>query len=131
MMKLPSYFPNIVVLCFFASVVIPIFLATLHLAIHNPFMIFYIMPSETTNSRMKKTVMTLLCTFLSFLNPVFLLNAYEGAKEGTKSLAKSMSAEVYQQMETLKNIKHQWVTFIKIELGKYVFDKIIYFCRSF
>ena len=68
----------------------------------------------------KKTVMTILCAFLSFLNPVLLLNAYEGAKERTKSLAKSMNAEVVQQMETLKNIKHQWVTFIKIELGKYL-----------
>ena len=120
MMEFPSNFSIIVVLCFFASVVIPIFFATLHLAIHNPFMIFYIMPSESINSRMKKTVMTLLCAFLSFLNPVLLLNAYEGAKERTKSLAKSMNAGVVQQMETLKNIKYQWVSFIKIELGKYL-----------
>jgi len=120
MVEFSSNFSIIVVLCFFASVVVPIFFATLHLAIHNPFMIFFIMPSESINSRMKKTVMTLLCVFLSFLNPVLLLNAYEGAKERTKSLAKSMNAGVVQQMETLKNIKYQWVTFIKIELGKYL-----------
>ena len=95
MMKLPLYFPNIVVLCFFASVVIPIFFATLHLAIHNPFMIFYIMPSETINSRIKERVMTLLCCLLSFLNPVLLLNAYEGAKERTKSLVKSMLSLIH------------------------------------
>ena len=118
MMEFPSYFSIIVVNCFFASVVIPIFLATLHLAIHNPFMIFYIMPSETINSRIKKTVMTLLCCLLSFLNPVLLLNAYEGAKDKTKSMAKSMNAKLFQQMENLNNIKHQWVSFIKIELGE-------------
>ena len=117
-MEFPSYFSIIVVLCFFASVVIPIILATLHLAIHNPFMIFYIMPAETIKSRMKKTAMTLLCCLLSFLNPVLLLNAYEGAKDKTKSMAKSMNAELFQQMENLKKIKTQWVTFIKIELGK-------------
>ena len=115
--KLPSHFANIVVLCFFASVVIPIFFATLHLVIHNPFMVFYIMPSETINSRIKKTVMTLLCCLLSFLNPVLLVNAYEGAKDRTKAMAKSMNAELVQQMDNLNKIKHQWVTFIKIELG--------------
>ena len=102
MIKLPSHFPNIVVLCFFASVLIPIFFATLHLAIHNPFMIFYIMPSEKINSRVKKTVMTLLCCLLSFLNPVLLVNAYEGKKERTKAMTKSLNAEPVQQMENLK-----------------------------
>ena len=62
--------------------------------------------------------MTLLCCLFSFLNPVLLLNAYEGAKERTKSMAKSMDVKVVQQMENFKNIKHQWVTFINIELGK-------------
>ena len=61
--------------------------------------------------------MTLLCCLFSFLNPVLLVNAYEGTKERTKSMAKSMNAEVVRQMENLKNIKYQWVTFIKIELG--------------
>ena len=67
-----------------------------------------------------KYVAFFVTAILSFLNPVLLLNAYEGAKERTKSLAKSMNAEVVEQMETLKNIKYQWVTFIKIELGKYL-----------
>ena len=121
MMEFPTNFSIIVVLCFFASLVIPIFFATLHLAIHNPFMIFYIQPPETINSRMKKTVMTLLCCLLSFLNPILLVNAYEGAKEKTKSMAKSMNAELVQQLEYVKNIKNQWITFIKIELGKTIY----------
>ena len=117
MIKFPTNFSIIVVFFFFASLVIPIFFATLHLAIHNPFMIFYIQPPETINSRMKKTAMTLLCCLLSFLNPILMVNAYEGAKEKTKSMARSMDAELVQKMENLKNIKKQWVTFIKIELG--------------
>ena len=80
-------------------------------------MIINIMPSETIKSRYKNGIMSLLCCFLSFLNPVLLVNAYEGAKERTKSMAKSMNAEVFQQMAYLKDIKHQWTTFIKIELG--------------
>ena len=121
MMEFPTNFSIIVVFFFFASLVIPIFFATLHLAIHNPFMIFYIQPSETINSRMKKTSMTLLCCLLSFLNPVLLVNAYEGAKEKTKSMAISMDAELVQKIENLKNIKNQWITFIKIELGKIIY----------
>ena len=80
-------------------------------------MVFYIMPSEKINSRIKKTVMTLLCCLLSFLNPVLLVNAYEGAKDHTRAMAKSMNAKLVQQMENLNKIKTQWVTFIQIELG--------------
>ena len=92
--------------------------ATLHLATHNPCMIFYIMPSEKVQSRMKKTIMALLCCILSFLNPVLLLNAYEGAKERMKTLALTMHPNVVQEMKNTKAIKNQWITFIKIELGK-------------
>ena len=101
--------------------------ATLHLATHNPCMIFYIMPSEKVQSRMKKTMMALLCCFLSFLNPVLLLNAYEGAKERMKTLALTMHPNVVQEMGNTKAIKNQWTTFIKIELGKSPVESILIF----
>ena len=99
-------------------IIFPIMFATLHLATHNPCMIFYIMPSEKVQSRMKKTIMAILCCILSFLNPVLLLNAYEGAKERMKRLALTMHPNVVQEMKNTKAIKNQWITFIKIELGK-------------
>ena len=114
----PTNFSIVVVLCFFGSIIFPIMFATLHLATHNPCMIFYIMPSEKVQSRMKKTIMALLCCILSFLNPVLLLNAYEGAKERMKRLALTMHPNVVQEMRNTKAIKNQWITFIKIELGK-------------
>ena len=118
MMEFPSNFPTIVVLCFFSSVIIPIFFATLHLATHHPFIIFNIMPSETIKSGFKRTLMTIFCLLLSFLNPLLLINAYESAKEGREAMAKAMDARINCQMRNLKAIKHQWLTFIKIELGK-------------
>ena len=61
--------------------------------------------------------MTTLCCIFSFLNPILLLSAYEGAKERTKQLAMILDARIIPQMMILKDIKSQWVTFIKIELG--------------
>ena len=113
----PLNFSIIVVLCFFASVVVPILFATLHLATHNPYMIFYMIPSEAKKSRFTKSVMTVSCCLLSFLNPILLVSAYEGAKERARNLAETLDASLSHQMVKLKCIKSQWATFIKIELG--------------
>ena len=110
MQTFSTQFSIIVVLCFFGSVVIPIVFATLHLAIHNPWMV--------NKSRLERTGLITLISILSFLNPVILVNAYEDAKEKTKKLAQSLDASFSQQMKKMKCIKIQWSTFIKIELGK-------------
>ena len=89
---------------------IPIVFATLHLAIHNPWMV--------GKSRLERTGLITLFSVLSFLNPIILVNAYEDAKEKTRKLAKSLDASFSQHMMKLKLIKAQWSTFIKIELGK-------------
>ena len=91
------------------SVSMPIVFATLHLAIHNPWMV--------SKSRLERTGLISLFSVLSFLNPIILVNAYEDAKEKTRKLAQSLDASFSQQKKKLKCIKSQWSTFIKIELG--------------
>ena len=83
------------------------------------------MPSETIKSSFKRTLMTIFCLLLSFLNPLLLINAYESAKEGREAMAKAMDARINCQMRNLKAINHQWLTFIKIELGKILSKCII------
>ena len=110
MQTFSTQFSMIVVLCFFGSVVIPIMFATLHLAIHNPWMV--------NKSRLERTGLITLFSVLSFLNPIILVGAYEDAKEKTRKLAQSLDASFSHQMKKLKCIKTQWSTFIRIELGK-------------
>ena len=82
-------------------------------------MIFYMIPSEAKKSRFTKSVMTVSCFLLSFLNPILLVSACEGAKERARNLAETLDASLSQQMMKLKCIKSQWATFIKIEIGNF------------
>ena len=69
--------------------------------------------------------MTLVCCCLSFLNPILLVNNYEGAKETTRKMAKAMNKNTIEQMKKTKEIKEQWISFVRIELGNFK-SKIFY-----
>ena len=112
-LEFPTNFSIIVVFSFSASVVIPIFFATLHLATHNPHMIFNIKPSKV-KSRLERVMITCFCFLFSFLNPIFLVNAYESAKEKKRDMIQHLNAEIVD----VKAIQNQWIVFMKIELGK-------------
>ena len=62
--------------------------------------------------------MIVACCLFSIVNPLLMVNAYEGAKEKTRRMAKAMDRKVILQMRHARAIKDQWVTFVKIELGK-------------
>ena len=114
----PTNFSVVVDLCLFATVIIPLFFATLHLEIHNPYMIFNLGQSFTVKKAWKKTLMSLTCCLLSFLNPILLINAYEASKEKFKNMAKSLDENMILQLRYAKKIKYQWASFVNIELGK-------------
>ena len=113
----PKEFSIVVVLCLAASVVVPVVFATLNLVLHNPFLI--VTTSDKEQSGWRRATMTLVCCCLSFLNPILLVNNYEGAKEKTRKMAKAMDRNTIQQMEKTKEIKEQWTSFVRTELGKY------------
>ena len=115
----PTEFPIVVVLCLAASVVLPVMFATLHLVVHNPFLI--VTTSDKGQSGWRRATMTLVCCCLSFLNPILLVNNYEGAKEKTRTMAKAMDKNTRQQMKKTKEIKEQWTSFVQIELGKILY----------
>ena len=109
-------FSIVVVLCLATSVVVPVIFSTLHLVVHNPFLIFTTSDKEQTGWR--RAAMTLVCLCTSFLNPILLLNNYEGAKEKTRKMAKDMDTNTIEQMKKTKEIKRQWTSFVITELGK-------------
>ena len=83
-----------IVLCLMTTVLLPIFFATVHLAIHNPYLIF----GESSGKMMssgRKTLMIVFCCLSSIFNPILLINAYESAKENTRLLAKAMDRKVF------------------------------------
>ena len=63
-------------------------------------------------------MMILGCFLLSAFNPIFLMSAYEGAKEKTRIMARRLDENVIHQMRHTRAIQTLWVSFIKIELGK-------------
>ena len=99
-----------------ASVVAPVVFATLHLVVHNPFLI--VTTSDKKQTGRRRAAMTLICCCLSFLNPIFLVNNYEKAKEKTRKMAKAMDKNTIHQLKKTKEIKEQWTSFVKIELGR-------------
>ena len=111
-------FSIVVVLCLAASVVIPVMFATLNLVVHNPFLIITTSDMEQTGWR--RATMTLVCCCLSFLNPILLVNNYEVAKEKTRMMSKARDRNMFQHMKKTKEIKEQWTSFVKIELGNSV-----------
>ena len=110
-------FSIVVLFCFSASIVIPTMLATLHLIVSNPFMIFPTV-SNKMKSGWRRILLIIICCLLSVLNPVFLVNSFEMAKEKTRKMAKKMDKKVIQQMRHARDIQYQWTAFIRIELGK-------------
>ena len=120
-MDFPSEFSIVVVLCLAASVVVPVIFATLHLVVHNPYLI--VTTSDKGQTGWRRVTMTIFCCCLSFFNPILLANSYEGAKEITRRMAKSMDKSTLHQIKKAKEIKEQWSSFVIIELGKsYVND---------
>ncbi len=111
----PTEFSVVVVLCLAASVVVPVVFATLHLVVHNPFLI--VTTSDNQQTGWRRAAMTLVCCCLSFLNPIVLVNNYERAKEKTRKMAKAMDKNTTQQMKKTKEIKEQWTSFVRIEHG--------------
>ena len=111
----PTEFSIVVVLCLAASVVVPVVFATLHLVVHNPFLI--VTTSDKQQTGWRRAAMTLVCCFLSLLNPILLVNNYERAKEKTRKMAKAMDKDTIDQMKKTKEIKEQWTSFVRIEHG--------------
>ena len=98
-----------------ASVVVPVVFATLHLVVHNPFLI--VTTSEKQQTGWRRAAMTLVCCCLSFINPILLVDNYERAKEKTRKMAKAMDKNIIQQKKKNKEIKEQWTSFVRIENG--------------
>ena len=105
------------VLLLAATVVLPLFFATLHLVVHSPFMILSRQKNIEDSTGLKRVLATVICFLFSVLNPILLVNAYEGSKEKIRVMAKVKDENIIHQMGKSRKIKEQWAAFVRIELG--------------
>ena len=111
--NLPTHFSCVIVMLMFGSILIPLFLSTLHLVV-NRRKIF----TEKNLSRTKKYVIISLLWILSFLNPIILDAYYQELKEDVRNMTQNYIDEAMTTVRKCRNIKKEIIQFHKIELGK-------------
>ena len=111
-LNLPENFSCAIVMLLFESILIPIFLSTLHLVI-NRNQLF----KEGNISRMRKYLIIALCWILSFLNPIILDAYYHELKEDIRKMTQNYNTDAMSVVRKSRKIKKEVVQFHKIELG--------------
>ena len=106
-------FGSVIVITMFSSILIPLFLSTLHLIVNRRKII-----DENNFSRTRKYVTIGLCWIASFLNPIILDAYYHELKEDVRKLAQKHNIQAMTLLRKCNKIKNQIVTFHKIELGE-------------
>ena len=106
-------FSSVIVLTMFSSVIVPLFLSTLHLVVNRK----KIIEEEDTFSRIRKYLTITLCWIASFLNPIILDAYYQELKEDVRKLTENHDIRAMTTIRKCRKIKNQIVTFHKTELG--------------
>ena len=109
---LPTNFSCVIVMLLFGSIIIPLFLSTLHLVVNRKKII-----TESNTSRMRKYITIILCWILSLLNPIILNAYYHELKEDVRKMTQNYNTDVIRIQKKCRNIKKEVVQFHKIELG--------------
>ena len=106
-------FSSVVVITMFCSVLVPLMLSSIHLAVNNPWMIW-----RTRNRGSERLCINILTFFCFWLNPILLTNKLENAKEAIIYFGEHFDYGVVRSMERYREIKLQLVEFLRIELSK-------------
>ena len=114
----PTNFSSVVVICMFSSIIVPLLLSSLHLAVHSPFMIFDCL-DERNPTILNRIVAVLLCFLCTLLNPVLLITKLEKVQERARRLAKynECDLQVISLLKKSHRIRTQLAQLFKIELG--------------
>ena len=123
MIYFPTKFTSVIVYCFLGANVLPLFLSSIQLARDNPDMVF---KQHENVSTFRKFMLRILIVFLSFLNPLILINALEANKEKVKKLISEDGdpSEISTTICAGLKIRKQYIRFIRTELGLEAFYQI-------
>ena len=107
-------FSTVIIIAMFSSILIPLFLSTLHHIVNRRKII-----DEENFSRIRKYVTIMLCFITSFLNPIILDTYFHELKEDVRKLTQNHDIRGMPIMRKCRKIKNQIVTFHKTELGQF------------
>ena len=110
--NLPTAFSSVIVTLLIGSIVVPVFLSTLHLIVNGQLLF-----NEGNISRLRKYLLIVLCWICSFFNPVILLAYYHELKEDVRKMTQSENANAIGVLRKCRNMKREVIQFHKIELG--------------
>ena len=110
--NLPTNFGCVIVMLMFSSILIPLFLSTLHLVVNRKKIL-----DEENFSKIRKYIIISFCWILSFLNPIILDAFYHELKEDIRKMTQNYNDEAMTIVRKCRNIKKEIVQFQKIELG--------------
>ena len=115
----PTNFTSVLLLCLAASVLLPLLLSSLQLAIENPEMVFNMERRrglDGTRIAMQFSVFIFL-----FLNPVFLLHVYQ---LNEKKKVSRQDERIVRALEKCRLVRIQFTKYIKMELSLEAFVQI-------
>ena len=113
-------FGSVIVLSMFASILIPLFISSLHLALNSLDMLWLF----NISSKKMKFLMTVLFFILSPIHPLFLEINFLQTTEDAIYLSKSYDMEAIKKKHQCRQIKKQLATFLSIELGLEVYVQV-------
>ena len=111
----PTNFTSVIVFSFGASIVVPLLMASIHLAKNNHQIVYRGWKLKLTKT--KCFIMKLGVIIFSFLNPVIIMNSYENFKEMARLKAEQLESKcLSRKVKLLYQIKLQFVEFLSIDL---------------
>lgn len=119
LIDLPTNFTSFVIYTMSFSIIVPLTLSGLHLAVNNPCMVWM-----NKFKRLPYNLSKFLCILFSAIMPMLLKNTYEQAKESTRKLAKHYDYGVLPATSKTRAIHTQMLSFLRIELGMETFVQV-------
>ena len=112
----PDKFTSVVVCIYFTSILLPLILATMDIAIYNPGMIFTI--EDFQNMSCCRKFFVILGNFLfCMINPIILISSTEAMKDKIRKHARYGDFETLRTMKLSHAYEIQRAHFMKLEIG--------------
>ena len=114
----PYNFSSVIVMSMAASIIFPMILSGLHLALNNPGMIINAVEGKLT--KVSTCLTMLLCLICSPICPILLTNSHEASTEKATRLARKNDPKVLEVANLCRKKKTQLVEFLRIEIGWFI-----------
>ena len=118
---LPTTFGSVIVVVMFSSIIIPMLISSLHLAVNNFYMSLPLPHSTSNPSKIRKCLQTALLFILSPFQPVLLETHFLQTSEDARELAQRYNIDAIKKKQQSRAIKKQLIKFGRIELGRIPF----------